>query len=155
MYGLLKSFTVRSCLQLPRLPTSRLHERCLRSMSTSLVTPHQGVTFSLKYKVDPVNTQKFVEALRKCWESTSKEPECLYFEVFHSPSEPGTFRLIEIWSKDVEWMEKNHLPREYYQQYRKAVEPLVLTRELEVLDRLRTWNVVDESYLTDSIRTTK
>jgi quinol monooxygenase YgiN len=120
-------------------------------MSGSFLTPHKGVTFSLKCKVDPMNIVKFTEALRKCWEST----ECLYFEVFHSPTEIGTFRLVEIWTKDLEWIEKHHLPRDYYQQYRKIVEPLVVIRGFEVLDRLKSWNVVDKAYLAGSIKTKK
>lgn len=124
-------------------------------MSKIFLTPHLGVSFSLKYKVDPSNSAKFTEALRKCWEHTSKEPECLYFEVFHSPNEAGTFRLVEIWAKDMEWMEKHHLPREYYQNYRKVVEPFIISREFEIFDRLQGWNVVDDEYLLGSIRTKK
>ena len=147
MRCLLKGVAVRGSLRLP------IHHRFVASISNPLLTPHYGVTYHLKYKVKPSNIDQFTEALRKCWENTTKEPECLYFEVFHSPSEPDTFRLVEMWDKDSEWMEKNHLPRDYYQEYRKAVDPIVLTREFEEYRRLRDWNKVDERYLAGSDKT--
>lgn len=155
MVLLQKSTLLRGSLPLSRVKINHFHRRSLVDMPKGFLTPHQGVSFCLKYTVDPSNTVKFAEALRKCWESTTKEPECLYFEVFHSPTDAGTFRLVEIWTKDMEWMEKHHLPRDYYQHYRKAVEPLVVTRELEILDRLQNWNVVDDAYLAGSIKTNK
>ncbi|KIW98745.1 uncharacterized protein Z519_00408 [Cladophialophora bantiana CBS 173.52] len=122
-------------------------------MSKALQTPHEGITFHVTYKIDPSNVDKFIEALRPAWESTCNMPECIYFDVFHFSSEPGTFRITEVWNRDMEWIEENHVAKDHFQRYRNAIGSIVLKREFEVLDRLQKWSIVKKGYLEGSVKT--
>ncbi|KAJ9608017.1 hypothetical protein H2200_007005 [Cladophialophora chaetospira] len=122
-------------------------------MSEVLLIPHEGITFHVTYKIDPDNVNKFIEALRPAWEATCNIPECIYFDVFHFPSEPGTFRITEVWNRDMKWIEENHIAKDHYRQYRDIVEPIVLKREFEVLGRLQKWSIVKKEYLSESVKT--
>ncbi len=143
-------YTLRGVVRLrPGIkPAHRLH---FTKMSGPL-TPQHGITFHVTYKIDPSNVDKFVSALRPAWEAIAKEPECIYFDVFRSASEPGTFRLVEVWNKDSTWIEDNHLTKDHYKQYREVTESMVVKRDLEVFERLQNWSVVRDAYLKDSVR---
>jgi quinol monooxygenase YgiN len=46
----------------------------------------------------------FYAALKTLNENLIKEPECLYQNAFELLGQPGVVRLVEIWSKEVEWI---------------------------------------------------
>jgi quinol monooxygenase YgiN len=116
-------------------------------MSETLQTAHKGIAFHVTYHIAPENVDRFIEALRPGWEATCNIPECIYFDVFHFPAEPGKFRITEVWNRDMEWIEENHIAKDYYQRYRNAVDPIVVKRELEVLGRLQNWCIVKDEYV--------
>ncbi|KAJ7131729.1 hypothetical protein C8R43DRAFT_1024410 [Mycena crocata] len=59
---------------------------------------------------------------------------CLFFDVLSDPSKPGRFRLIELWSKDRAWFEKEQLTKPYYAELWAKRRPTRPTweRELEL-----------------------
>ncbi|KAG0649454.1 3-ketosteroid 1-dehydrogenase helE [Hyphodiscus hymeniophilus] len=158
MKYLLKSILLRTylrqppskCVLLHRLPSHRLYST---SMSNHLATPHSGVIYHVTIKIAPSNMTAFLSALRPCWAATRKDPECLYYEVFHSSTEPGTFSVVEVWAKDEAWITKNHIQRPYFKKYCEDTEHMWLKKDLVVLERLKGWNFVDESYLEGTAKT--
>lgn len=121
-------------------------------MPNPLNTPCQGVTHVGTIKIDPSNIDKFLEAFRTCWLAVCKEPHCLYFDVFHSQSESGTFHFVEVWSKDNEWFMEHQITKDYYKPYWEITRPLWVNRDLHVYNRLSDWNFVDDRYLEGSVR---
>lgn len=53
--------------------------------------------------IDPSNIGAFLTALKPVYEALVSEPNCTYFEVFHSLEEPGAFRFVENWDQTKEW----------------------------------------------------
>jgi quinol monooxygenase YgiN len=98
-------------------------------MSKPLFVSHHGVAFHVTIKINPSNIDKFPKALRPCWLAVQEEPECLYFDVFHSSSTLGTFLFIEVWGKDNDWIEKHHLTNKYFKKYCAATESVWLKRK--------------------------
>lgn len=133
-----------------RLPPHRLYSTI---MSKSLATPHPGVTFHVTIKVSPSNIPAFLSALRPCWVATRNDPECLYYDVFHSPTEPGTFSVVEVWDKDSTWIAENHIQRPYFKKYCEETEHMWLKKDLVAFERLKDWSFVDEKYLEGSSKT--
>jgi len=120
--------------------------------STETLKPSQ-LTLHATIKIDPTNTDKFLTALRPAWAAVINEPECLFFDVFHTPEEPGTFRFVEVWTKDWKWFLEHQMKKAYYQPYLAITEPMWLDRELKHWERADGWSYVDDKYLADSIRT--
>ena len=63
-----------------------------------------GTSIHVTITVAPENAEKFLALLKPCFDAVTAEPECLFFEVFQDPEEPGSFRFVENWSKDKEWL---------------------------------------------------
>lgn len=63
-------------------------------------------SFSLQVTVyfKPEDVPKFYEAMKPVFEKVTAEPECLYFEMFEDPSEPGKISWIENWAKSPHWV---------------------------------------------------
>jgi len=85
----------------------RLFERLKRHKDISPLTlsPSHYSTMSTSHTmiivhcwVDPKNALEFEGHLRKAYESTIAEPECLYFEIMTNPSSPGEYIFTEGWS---------------------------------------------------------
>jgi quinol monooxygenase YgiN len=64
---------------------------------------NRGFSLHVTITVDPSNIDDFLAAFRPCYEAVVAEPDCTYFEVFHSLDEPGVFRFVENWRKSPEW----------------------------------------------------
>ena len=77
-------------------------------MSTQLQSAHpfHGISLHVTIVVAPENTDKFLEHMKPCFDAVTAEPECMSFQVFHDPEQPGYFRFVENWSKDKEWLIK-------------------------------------------------
>lgn len=72
-------------------------------------SPHvrsTGFSLHVTITVDPANIAAFLAAFRPVYEAVVAEPDCTYFEVFHSIDEPGVFRFVENWSKDPQWFKE-------------------------------------------------
>lgn len=158
MKSFLKGIPLRTYLQRPQpkcfiihnLPLHRLYST---KMSNSLATPHLGVTFHVTIKVSPTNISAFLSALRPCWAATRRDPECLYYDVFHSTTEPGTFSVVEVWAKDSAWITENHIQRPYFKKYCDETENMWLKKDLVTFERLKGWSFLDEKYLEGGSKT--
>ena len=64
--------------------------------------------FSLQLTVfiKPEDVPAFFDAFRPVFDKVSAEPECLYFEVFQDPGNPGTISWIENWNMSPEMFMK-------------------------------------------------
>ena len=62
-----------------------------------------GISLHLTITVSPENSEKFLSHFKPVFEAVTAEPDCTYFEVFQDPSQPGTFQIVENWSRDLEW----------------------------------------------------
>jgi hypothetical protein len=71
-----------------------------------LTMSYTGPSFSLhvKYTVDPSNVDAFLEALKPAYDAVTAEPECIFFEVYTSASEPGVIKYVENWNASMEWL---------------------------------------------------
>jgi len=102
-------------------------------------------------KIDPSKTQPYLEALRPAYECVVHEPECVFFDMFHSDDEPGLFRFVEGWTKDKEWFMKHQLTKPYYHPYEEATKPM-WTEPPKFLftNRIDGWSTVSKEYLESS-----
>ena len=111
------------------------------------------MTLFVTITVHPKDHDEFLKALRPCWQGCIQEPECIYFDVFHSSDNPGTFRFVEVWTENREWFKTVQLNRSYYEPYLSITKPMwVKDREMVYLDRVPNWNFVDKRYLDGSIK---
>ncbi|KAK3709345.1 hypothetical protein LTR37_010906 [Vermiconidia calcicola] len=100
------------------------------------------VTIYLKAEDVPT----FFEAFRPAFDAVSAEPECVYFELFQDPADPGTISWIENWERSPEWLMTNQIPKDYYKPYFAATEPLfVRPREFKMLKRVGAPYVVSKA----------
>ena len=104
------------------------------------------------FKIDPTNIDKFLTALRPLWNAVCREPECLFFEVLHDSKETGTFRFIEVWSKDSTWFFEHQAKKPYYKPFFEVAEPLMLDRVIKSWERVGGWSYVSDQYLEGSVR---
>lgn len=59
-------------------------------------------TLTILMRFDLQDRQTFLDALRVINKITRKLPELLFFDISESQEHPGTFHLVEIWSKSME-----------------------------------------------------
>lgn len=78
-------------------------------------TPQKQLTLFVNFFIQPLLIEHWKAAHRPVWVACAKEPECLLFDVFQDPDQPGHFRLVEVWSRDREWFEKEQLTKGYYE----------------------------------------
>jgi quinol monooxygenase YgiN len=72
--------------------------------------PFYGISGHVTVTVAPENIPKFLELLRAAFEKVAAEPELTFFELYQSADEPGVFRWVEAWSKDMKWLLEVTLP---------------------------------------------
>ena len=114
--------------------------------------------FSLQVTVyfKPEDVPKFFEHFKSIFEKVTAEPDCVYFEIFQDPEDPGKISWIENWDKSPAWMMevytilpttrlqvlilttgKHQISKEYYKPYFEATEPMfVKPREFKILKRV-------------------
>jgi quinol monooxygenase YgiN len=56
-----------------------------------------GLSLHVTVHIDPANVPRFFELFKPVYEAVIAEPECRFFEVYQSPTEPGTVRWVENW----------------------------------------------------------
>ena len=55
--------------------------------------------------VDPADSETFLNALREVHDETKRLAELLFFDLSRSQESPGTFHLVEIWAKDLQYLQ--------------------------------------------------
>ncbi|KAL0569182.1 hypothetical protein V5O48_012780 [Marasmius crinis-equi] len=80
-------------------------------------------TLFVDFYIQPSRVEEWKEAHRPVWAACAKEPECLLFDVFHDPNDPGHFRFIEVWNASREWFETQQLTKSYYATLWPKSEP--------------------------------
>lgn len=73
-------------------------------------------TLFVTFHIKPDRIDEFKAAHRPVWAACAEEPECLFFDVFQDPKQPGLFRFVEVWSKSREWFETEQLTKPYYEK---------------------------------------
>lgn len=64
-----------------------------------VVTVHVTVSF------DPKDSQIFLDALKELWlQVKEQEEDILFFDVSENVEEPGTFHMVEVWAKDLDYL---------------------------------------------------
>lgn len=130
-------FSVLSCT--PELTLSRPLLFAVPAMSTQVQNSHSfhGISLHVTITVAPENIDKFLEALRPCYEAVIAEPDCTFFEVFQDPEKPGRFRFVENWTKAKDWFMQHQITKDYYKPYMAATEPLwIEPREFTFFSRM-------------------
>ena len=89
------------------------------------------VTLFVTFHVKPFCVEDFKAAHRLVWSACAAEPECLLFDVFHDPEQPGRFRFIGVWNASREWFETKQLNKPYYTIFWGEVEADV-GKEVEI-----------------------
>lgn len=66
---------------------------------------YEGPTMSLHvtYYIEPSKVDDFLAALKPAYDGVIAEPECIFFEVYQSPDNPGVFKFVENWNCTTEW----------------------------------------------------
>jgi len=73
------------------------------AMSNEKSNENYGFSLHVTVHVSPKDSEAFLAALKPVYELVAAEPECTYFEVFHSKDEPGVFHWIENYTQTKEW----------------------------------------------------
>ena len=55
--------------------------------------------------IAPIDVPAFLDALRPVWKTCSEGPECILFNVFLDPANPGYFRFLKVGTEGREWFE--------------------------------------------------
>ncbi|KAI1186932.1 hypothetical protein F5B17DRAFT_401643 [Nemania serpens] len=96
-----------------------------------------GMSLHVTVYVAPENVVPFFAAFKPVFEKVIAEPECLYFEVYQDPDEPGTVSWVENWSKSVDWFLKYQITKDYYKEYLATTEAMFIKpRESHFFKRL-------------------
>jgi quinol monooxygenase YgiN len=57
-----------------------------------------GWSLHVTVYIDPENIDRFLAAFKPVFNKVVAEPECLFFEMYRSPQEPGKISWVENWS---------------------------------------------------------
>ncbi|KII92958.1 hypothetical protein PLICRDRAFT_37777 [Plicaturopsis crispa FD-325 SS-3] len=99
-----------------------------------------STVFIVTITVDPANTAAYLKELKWSYDHVIAEPECLSFEVLQDPKTPGVIKLIESWSKDLEWILTVQLKKKYYEPYVAATEKMwIKPRVIEYFEPIPGW----------------
>jgi len=114
----------------------------------TLQKAEKQLTLFVTFQVASANIEKFKEAHRPVWKACSEEPECLLFDVFQPPDQPGRFRFVEVWSKGREWFEKEQMTKPYYASLWERSKPLwIADIHMEYFEREGEGSVWSDDYL--------
>ncbi|KAI1270756.1 hypothetical protein F5Y18DRAFT_422255 [Xylariaceae sp. FL1019] len=96
----------------------------------------RGISLHVTVHIAPENVERFMAAFKPVFDRVVAEPECLFFEMYQNPQEPGKLSWVENWSKSPEWLLENQLSKDYYKPYFAITEPMFLKpREFQILER--------------------
>ncbi|KAK5625829.1 hypothetical protein RRF57_001545 [Xylaria bambusicola] len=101
------------------------------------MTFSHGMSLHVTVYVDPENVDGFFTAFKPVFDKVTAEPECLFFEVYLTPSTPGKISWVENWSKSPDWFLKEQITKDYYKEYFAVTESMFTKpREFQFLERL-------------------
>ncbi|KAI1805192.1 hypothetical protein F4811DRAFT_236894 [Daldinia bambusicola] len=101
--------------------------------------PPKGFSLHVTVHIAPENVEKFLAAFKPVFDVVAAEPECLFFEVYKSPEDPGKLSWVENWSKDMQWFLEHQITKPYYKEYLEFTEPMFIKpREVRALEPLGT-----------------
>ena len=90
-------------------------------MSTS--NPQQShLTLIVDFHLQPHLIPQWKSAHRPVWSACALEPNCLLFDVFVDPEDPGHFTLVEIWDATKQWFLEVQMKKEYYAELWRKTE---------------------------------
>ncbi|KAI0902915.1 hypothetical protein F4823DRAFT_569219 [Ustulina deusta] len=96
-----------------------------------------GMSLHVTVYIAPENVGPFFAAFKPVFDKVVAEQECLFFEVYQSPQEPGKISWVEDWSTSPEWFLQNQITQHYYKEYLAITEPMfVKPREGQFFERL-------------------
>lgn len=96
-----------------------------------------GWSLHVTVYIAPENIDRFMAAFKPVFNKVAAEPECLFFEMYQSPQEPGKISWVENWSKSPEWFLENQVTKEYYKEYLATTEAMFTKpREFQFLERV-------------------
>ncbi|KAI0552015.1 hypothetical protein F4679DRAFT_116698 [Xylaria curta] len=96
-----------------------------------------GWSLHVTVYIAPENIDRFLAAFKPVFDKVIAEPECLFFEMYQSPQEPGKISWVENWSKSPEWFLENQVTKDYYKEYFAITEAMFTKpREFQFLDRV-------------------
>lgn len=95
----------------------------------------KGFSLHVTVHIAPENVDNFLAAFKTIFDVVSAEPECVFFEVYRAPDQPGKLSWVENWSKDAQWFMQHQITKPYYKEYLEFTEPMFLKpREAVVLE---------------------
>ncbi|KAI1133395.1 hypothetical protein F5Y10DRAFT_87410 [Nemania abortiva] len=96
-----------------------------------------GWSLHVTVYIAPENVDRFMAAFKPVFDKVVAEPECLFFEMYQSPQEPGKISWVENWSKSPEWFLENQVTKDYYKEYFAITEAMFTKpREFQFLERV-------------------
>ncbi|KAI1177136.1 hypothetical protein F4777DRAFT_216338 [Nemania sp. FL0916] len=96
-----------------------------------------GWSLHVTVYIAPENVDRFLAAFKPVFNKVVAEPECLFFEMYQSPQEPGKISWVENWSKSPEWFLENQVTKDYYKEYFAVTEAMFTKpREFQFLERV-------------------
>ena len=73
----------------------------------------KSITIFVDFYIKPDRIEEWKSIHRPIWDAVAHEKECLLFDIFWDPDEPGHFRLVEVWAGDREWFETQQMKKDY------------------------------------------
>ncbi|KAI8953493.1 hypothetical protein F4801DRAFT_118296 [Xylaria longipes] len=131
--------------QLPFIPVAAQTSTTTRTAGDPISSPAiprkmplaTGWSLHVTVYIAPENVDRFLAAFKPVFNKVVAEPECLFFEMYHSPQEPGKLSWVENWSKSPEWFLENQVTKDYYKEYFAITEAMFTKpREFQFLDRV-------------------
>ncbi|KAF2973413.1 hypothetical protein GQX73_g168 [Xylaria multiplex] len=96
-----------------------------------------GWSLHVTVYIAPENVDRFLAAFKPVFNKVVAEPECLFFEMYQNPQEPGKISWVEDWSKSPEWFLENQVTKDYYKEYFAITEAMFTKpREFQFLERV-------------------
>ncbi|KAI0434291.1 hypothetical protein F5Y09DRAFT_266792 [Xylaria sp. FL1042] len=131
--------------QPPVIPAAAPTSTTTLTISNSITSPalprkmpvSTGWSLHVTVYIAPENVDRFLAAFKPVFNKVVAEPECLFFEMYQSPQEPGKLSWIENWSKSPEWFLENQVTKDYYKEYFAITEAMFTKpREFQFLERV-------------------
>jgi quinol monooxygenase YgiN len=111
-------------------------------------TTQPQLTLFVTFHIHASKISDWKAAHRPVWAACAAEPECILFDVFHDPANPGVFRLVEVWSESREWFETKQLTKPYYETLWEKSRPTWEQEvEIEYFERLGEGGSFKGTYL--------
>ena len=85
--------------------------------------PQQSqLTLFVDFHIQPHLVPEWKSAHRPVWSACALEPNCLLFDVFSDPEDPGHFTLVEVWNATKEWFLEVQMKKDYYSELWRETE---------------------------------